>query len=81
MTRTIDITNVHTSLLSEMERALGMLAARWRSRQDKPEAADIVRQYHAILHCMIELGFREGLDAEAELPDELMPAEYLDLFK
>jgi hypothetical protein len=68
-------------LVQALEHRLSDLAARWRSRQDKPEANDIVRQYHAILHCMIELGYREGLDAETELPDELMPAEYLDLFR
>jgi hypothetical protein len=39
-----------------------------------------VRQYQSILRCMIELGFRTSLDADGELPDRLMPHEYLDLF-
>jgi hypothetical protein len=30
---------------------------------------------------MIELGFREPLDTDSELPDRLMPQEYLDLCK
>lgn len=30
---------------------------------------------------MIELGYRDALDADSELPDELLPSEYLDLFK
>jgi len=81
MTTTIEIMSIHASLLSEMERTLSTLAARWRSRQDKPEAADIVRQYQAILRCMIELGYRDGLDPETELPDELLPQEYFDLFR
>jgi hypothetical protein len=79
--QTIEIKSIHAQLLSEMERSLGLLAARWRSRQDKPEAGDIVRQYQAILRCMIELGYRDGLDAESELPDEFLPQEYFDLFK
>jgi hypothetical protein len=79
--QTIEIKSIHAQLLIEMERSLGLLAARWRSRQDKPEAAEIVRQYQAILRCMIELGYHDGLDAESELPDELLPQEYFDLFR
>jgi hypothetical protein len=71
---------VHSVLLTEMERTLGRLAARWRCHQQQPEAADIVRQYQAILRCMIQLGYRESLDVDSELPDEHMPTEYLTLF-
>lgn len=71
----------HQHLLFEMERMVSKLAASWRSRQNQPEAGDIVRRYQAILRCMIELGHRDSLDADAELPDELLPSEYLDLFK
>jgi hypothetical protein len=54
---------------------------RWRG-SDNDEAADaIAHNYQVILRCMIELGFRQALQVEAELPDELMPQEYLDLFK
>jgi hypothetical protein len=30
---------------------------------------------------MMELGFRESLGAETELPDKFLPQEYLALFK
>lgn len=29
---------------------------------------------------MIELGYHDSLDPDSELPDRLMPREYLDLF-
>lgn len=73
--------NIHAHLLVEMERSLALLAARWRGRQHQPEAVDIVHQYQSILRCMIELGYRDALDVDSELPDELLPPEYLDLFK
>ncbi len=66
-------------LLNTLEHKLSDLAALWRGRKDQPEADEIVRQYQAILNCMIELGFREGLDADSELPDRLMPQAYLQL--
>lgn len=64
-----------------LEFKLSDLAALWRGRKDTPEADEIVRQYHAVLHCMIALGFRDGLDVESKLPDEMMPQAYFDLFK
>lgn len=73
--------DLHAHLLSEMERSLSTPAARWRSRQDTAEAEATIHQYQAILRCMIELGFRDSLDIDAELPDEYMPEEYLDLFR
>lgn len=73
--------DIHAHLLGEMERSLSTLAARWRSRQDLPEAEAIVHQYQSILRCMVELGYHDSLDVDAELPDEYMPAEYLDLFR
>jgi hypothetical protein len=68
-------------LLSQMEIKLSHLAMRWRGRQHTPEADNIVRQYQALLRCMIELGYRDELYVDSELPDALMPQEYLDLFK
>lgn len=58
------------------------LAPRWRSAKRKDDAQHrdaIVRQYQAILHCMLALGFTDELDIDAELPDELMPHNYLAL--
>jgi hypothetical protein len=72
---------LHAHLIDEMELSLDTLAARWRSRQQTPEAAEIVRRYQAILRCMIALGFHESLGAETELPERLMPEEYVALFK
>jgi hypothetical protein len=68
-------------LMSQMEIKLSHLAMRWRGRKDTPEADSIVRHYQAILRCMIELGYHEELYVDSELPDELMPPEYLNLFK
>jgi len=68
-------------LLKTMELKLSDLAALWRGNKATPQADTIVRQYHAILRCMIELGFHDPLDADSELPNRLMPLEYLDLFK
>lgn len=67
-------------IIDALERKLGHLAARWRSTQNTQAEAEIIRQYQSILHCMIELGFHDSLDVDAELPDEFMPAEYLALF-
>lgn len=72
---------VDRELIKSMEFKLSDLAALWRGRQNTPDAEMIVRHYQAILRCMIELGYREELYVDSELPDELMPAEYLDLFK
>jgi hypothetical protein len=74
-------TETDAQLLDALETRLGRLAARWRGTENAHEEAAVIRQYQAILRCMIELGFRESLDADAELPDRLMPAEYLDLFR
>jgi len=72
---------VDKQLLKSMELKLSDLAALWRGNKASPQADTIVRQYHAVLRCMIELGSHEPLDTDAELPNRLMPAEYLDLFR
>ncbi|MBL8156681.1 MAG: hypothetical protein JNM70_21060 [Anaerolineae bacterium] len=72
---------VDETLLKAMEHKLSDLAALWRSHRATPEAETITRQYQAVLRCMIELGFRAPLDVDSELPNRLMPAEYVDLFK
>lgn len=68
-------------LLDSLETKPGHLAARWRGTESSHEANAIVRQYQAVLGCMIEPGFHASLDVDAELPDDLMPQEYFDLFK
>jgi hypothetical protein len=67
-------------LIDHMEIVLSNLATRWRSRQATSEAEEIVRQYRAILRCMMELGYREPLDIDSELPDQYLPEEYLVRF-
>lgn len=67
-------------LIQALELKLGDLAALWRGNKTSPRAETIVRQYQAVLRCMIETGFHEPLDADSELPNRLMPSEYLDLF-
>jgi hypothetical protein len=64
-------------LLDALETRVGRLAARWRGTQDLDEAESIVQQYQSILLWMIELGYRDSLDVDAELPDEYLPREYL----
>ena len=73
----ITLENLHSHLINEMERNLSTLAARWRSHQETSEATEIIRQYQAILRCMVELGYQDSLDVDAELPDEYLPKEYL----
>lgn len=72
---------VDAELLDVMETKLGHLVARWRGSDDADQQQEFARQYRALLICMIELGFSESLDADAELPGELMPQEYLRLFE
>jgi len=72
--------SIDVHLLTEMEHSLSLLATRWRSRQNTPEAPEIIRRYQSILRCMIELGYHDSLDVGSELPDELLPQEYFDLF-
>jgi hypothetical protein len=67
-------------MLRNMEDSLSELAMRWRGSDSDEEAAAIARQYQVILRCMVDLGFHQSLQIEAELPDDLMPQEYLDLF-
>jgi hypothetical protein len=66
-------------LLDALETRLGRLAARWRGTQDPLEAVALVHQYQSILLWMIELGYRDSLDVDAELPDEYLPSTYLNL--
>jgi hypothetical protein len=68
-------------LIQALELKLSDLAALWRGNRTSPRAETVVRQYQSVLRYMIELGFHEPLDADSELPNRLMPSEYLNLFK
>lgn len=67
-------------VLKSMEVSLSELAMYWRGSDNDEEATAIAHQYQLILRCMIELGFHQSLQVDSELPDELMPQEYLQLF-
>lgn len=56
---------------------LDYLAGLWR----ETKSDEVVRRYHAVLMTLLELGYREWLDIEAELPERLMPPEYFDLMR
>jgi hypothetical protein len=81
MNKAVAAPEVIEPMLKNMENSLSELAMRWRGSDSEEEADAIARNYQVILRCMIDLGFRQALQVEAELPDELMPQEYLDLFK
>ncbi|KAB2866206.1 MAG: hypothetical protein F9K46_02800 [Anaerolineae bacterium] len=72
---------VDQQLLNTLEEKLSDLASLWRGHKDQPQAEEIVRQYHVVLRCMIDLGFRAALDPDSELPKRLMPQEYHDLLQ
>jgi hypothetical protein len=72
--------DTQTALFTQMEISLGDIAMRWRGTRDTEYEKQLVQRYHTILNCMIELGFRQSLTVESELPDELMPSAYLALF-
>ena len=69
-----------TPLLDQLEGTLNTLALEWRSCEDAETEKLIEIRYRDILRFMIQLGFDEALDMDAELPHALMPQEYFDLF-
>ena len=64
--------------LDALEDRLNILAGMWRgSLGNLLGQGEIVREYHAILTKLYSLGWDGVLDIDGELPDELMPDEYL----
>lgn len=55
---------------------LAQLAGKWRTTKTD----EVAEQYQTILRSLMMLGFREELPVELELPEELMPEEYLSQF-
>jgi len=55
---------------------LGYLVGLWR----RHKTTEIAEQYQTVLRTLILLGFDDELPVDVELPEELMPVEYLSLF-
>ncbi|MCI0712584.1 MAG: hypothetical protein L0154_20680 [Chloroflexi bacterium] len=56
---------------------LAYLAGYWRETKEDT----LVERYQTILRALVFIGYAEELPLELELPDALMPAEYLELFE
>jgi hypothetical protein len=57
-----------------LERQLAKLAAKWRGTK----SAKIIEQYHDVMNTLMELGWDDTLDMDAELPEEHMPKQYIE---
>ena len=72
MDTSVQITPVTTTTYDELQNRLAYLAGLWR----RVKSDEVVERYHIVLKTLLELGFREWLDVESELPRDLMPPEY-----
>ncbi len=64
--------------LRELEMNLCDLAGAWRGNWGDPDRqAEFVREYHATMAKLYELGWDGTIDLECELPRELMPEKYM----
>jgi len=61
----------------QLGQKLADLAAAWRGTKDP----QLVRRYQAVLLTLLELGWKDDLYVELELPDELMPPEYFQRYE
>lgn len=57
--------------------ALAYLSGLWRETKDDR----VAQQYQTILRTLVLIGFDDSLDVDIELPEELMPKEYIELFE
>jgi hypothetical protein len=60
---------------NELLGRLEYLAGWWR----ETKSDDVLRRYQAVLVTLLDMGYREWLDVDAELPKEFMPREYRQL--
>ncbi|EDN68938.1 hypothetical protein BGP_0564 [Beggiatoa sp. PS] len=69
--------------IQHIKKVLVYLVGRWALEKDNhPELAkEIVIHYNNLVIFLINTGWCDGLPLEAELPDELMPQEYLELLE
>lgn len=63
-----------------METMLAHLALHWQIQPESEDEQDIMRRYHSILTCMLELGLDHPLDIDSELPHNVMSTAYLERF-
>jgi len=63
---------VYDSLINE----LAKLAGSWREYKTD----ELVNRYQTVLRTLIILGYDDELPIDVELPEELMPTEYISLF-
>jgi hypothetical protein len=63
--------------LKRLQLHLGYLAADWGSYESEERQREIVEEYHATLNLLYSLGWDAALSIDSELPDALMPEEYL----
>jgi hypothetical protein len=55
---------------------LGELVGEWRATKSD----EVAKEYQAVLQTLLLMGWRGELDVDMELPDRLMPEEYLNQF-
>ena len=72
METSVQVTPVTTYTYEDLLNRLAYLAGLWR----RLKSDEVVTRYHAVLRTLLELGYREWLDVESELPQALMPPEY-----
>jgi hypothetical protein len=63
----------HEDLLTRLE----YLAGLWRRTKEN----SVVQRHQTVLAALLELGYREWLDLEAMLPQELMLPEYTQVMR
>lgn len=61
--------------IEELQDQLGVAAAHWYRTRD----AQFVFSYHEIYRKLRQLGWNGSIDIDTELPEELMPPEYMEL--
>lgn len=74
MKHTVDIDNLHIKLAN--------LATQYRSSlEESPEHHNTLNEYYAVFQELVQFcGEIVALDPDAELPDRLMPKEYIEFW-
>jgi hypothetical protein len=59
-----DVGKFNEQTLSNLEDVVGYIAAAWRETKDD----GLVGKYHLLVNCLIDMGWKTGLDPEDQLP-------------